>query len=321
MSDSNTPPRVHDPRRPDKAFGCGFLMGTADAIPGVSGGTMALILGIYELFIEALNTVLRLPVSLRSEEGRRELKAAFLFLIPLGAGVGTALFLATRLLVGRREEQGLIQDPATAPYFYAFFFGLVVVSAGVPWNRIREHSLRTRLLALAGVAGAFVFAGLEKLQHEPETWMLAGGGALAISVMLLPGISGSLLLVLLNQYQAVVEALHDRNIIRLLVFVAGVGTGAVLFVPLLRRLLRTAHDPTMAVLTGLMVGSLRALWPWKENYDHTAGSMRNLALERIGDAGAPTLLVLLAMIGGGAVILVLMAVERRHAGGRELRRP
>ena len=299
------------PVRPLRAFFSGLVMGTADAVPGVSGGTMALIMGIYERFIDALGTLLRLPLMLKEPGDRKRLASALVLLVPLFLGALIALFAATKILVGGGDEQGLIQDPATAPFCFAFFFGLVVASAPLPWQRIQEHSFRTVVLAALGAAGAFLFAGLESLQSEPETWMLVPGGALAIAVMLLPGISGSLLLVLLNQYQAVTQALHDRDVPRLLVFVAGVVAGVSIFIPLLRSLMRRAQDPTMAVLTGLMIGSLRALWPWKTNYDHKAGAMINHDIASIAELPVSWILVVAAMLAGAALVFFMSTIERR----------
>jgi putative membrane protein len=310
-SESSVPVSRERPLGTLPAFLCGSVMGAADAIPGVSGGTMALILGIYERFIDALGTVIRLPQTLRTAEGRARLRGAFALLIPLGCGVLLALYGATKLLVGKADEQGLLQAPESAPFCFAFFFGIVVVSAAIPWNRIAEHSIRTAALAALGAVAAFTFAGLEHVKSEPPDWMLVPGGALAITVMLLPGISGSLMLVLLNQYQTVTTALHERDATRLLLFLLGVVTGAAIFIPLLRRLMRRAHDPTMAVLTGLMVGSLRALWPWKTNYDHKSGAMTNYYLGEIVEGPASWILVVATVGIGASVVLILSRVEKR----------
>ncbi|MDJ0973806.1 MAG: DUF368 domain-containing protein [Planctomycetota bacterium] len=286
--------------RPHLSLVSGFLMGSADAVPGVSGGTIALILGIYERFIGALSTVIRFPARLRSPEGRTALREAFAFLVPLGIGVIAAYWLATRLLVGPEESPGWLRQAETAPLCYAFFFGLVLLSLREPWRRIRERHAKQFVAAVLGAAVAAGFVGLPYATAEPAQWMLLYGGALAISVMLLPGVSGSLLLVILGQYTTVAKAVHDKNLAVLGIFLCGVLIGLVLFVPFLRALLKRHHDVTMAALTGLMAGSLRALWPWKTNYEPKLGPMTNTG---VGD----DLFYVILAAGLGALTVVFLA--------------
>lgn len=293
------------------AAGAGLLMGAADAVPGVSGGTIALVLGIYARLLEAIARVLALPRALRTPAGRRGLAAALGFLGPLGLGILAALYLGTRLLVGPAEAPGWLRRPDTAPLCYAFFFGLVLVSLGEPWRRVRAR--RAAGWALAGAAALLAawFVGLPHAARAPEPWMLVPGGALAISVMLLPGVSGSLLLLAIGQYTTVAGALHDPRPGLLLLFALGVLLGLLAFVPLLRRLLARRPDLTLMALTGLMAGSLRALWPWKSHYDVAdagAGPVRNLWPD------APTPAVALAFLLGAAAVALLRRFERRLAG-------
>lgn len=283
----------------------GLLMGGADAIPGVSGGTIALILGIYNRFVESLNTVVRSPFHLHNPAKRSELWRALRFLVPLGIGVGIAYILVTKLLVGKSENPGLMIRADTAPYCYAFFFGLVLVSIREPWRRIQGIRAGHIVVALAGCAAAALFSGLPHVSAAPERWMLLLGGAAAISVMILPGISGSLLLVILGQYQAIVSALHDKDFATFGIFLAGIALGIISFVPLLRFLLARYHNLTMAALTGLMAGSLRALWPWKSSYDMKSAQLTNTG---IGD-GLPW--VVLAALIGAAVVWLLAKLEQR----------
>lgn len=296
------------PLPPHLAAVAGLLMGGADAIPGVSGGTIALILGIYERFIGALDTVVRSPALVRNAEGRRRLGRALALLVPLGAGVVVAYYLATKLLVGAAEEPGVIRRPETAPIAFAFFFGLVFASVREPWRRIRSRQPAHWMAGALGLVVAAAFAYLPHARSEPETWMLLFGGAGAISVMLLPGVSGSLFLVIIGQYTAVAGAVHDRAFGTLAVFLAGIALGVAAFIPLLRTLLARAHDTTMAVLTGLMAGSLVALWPFKDNYESKAGPMNNIA--PASDAGLLAAAGL-AAVAGAAVVLLLNRLERR----------
>jgi putative membrane protein len=283
----------------------GALMGSADAVPGVSGGTIALIIGIYERFIDSLSTMIRSPLSMGSRAGRKQVYEALAFLVPLGVGLAAAYYLVTKLLVGATDSPGVLRRPETAPILYGFFFGLVAVSLREPWRRIKIFKPQYIVAATLGAAAALAFVGLPYSSGEPATWMLLVGGAGAISVMLLPGVSGSLFLVIIGQYTMVAAAVHDRDFGILIVFLAGIGLGALLFVPLLRYLLHHRHDLTMAALTGLMAGSLRALWPWKDNYDPKVAPMVN---QGIGDQVA---LVAAAAVAGGAVVWLLAQLERR----------
>jgi putative membrane protein len=292
---------------PHLAVAGGLLMGGADAIPGVSGGTIALIIGIYERFIASLEAAVKTPVLIASPAGRRRLSRAFGFLVPLGVGVLIAYYLATKLLVGATDDPGILRQNATAPACYAFFFGLVLASITQPWKRIRRRGPGIGVAAAAGFIAAFIFTGLP-YQSATSTWMLLWGGAGAISVMLLPGVSGSLFLLIVGQYHLVVTAVHDRDAAVLAVFLGGLVLGAVLFVPVLRLLLDRRHDLTMAALTGLMAGSLRALWPWKTGYDPKLAPMSNVA--PFGST-VSYVWVALGLVAGVAVVYLLALLERR----------
>lgn len=285
----------------------GLLMGGADAIPGVSGGTIALIIGIYERFITALGVVVKAPVMVGTADGRRRLGRALRFIVPLGFGILVSYYVATKILVGKSAEPGFLRREATAPICYAFFFGLVIASIPQPFRRIREHGPTIWVAAAAGAAAAFVFTGLPYQGGTQATWMLLWGGAGAIAVMLLPGVSGSLFLVIVGQYNTVAMAFHDRRVLPLLVFAGGIALGAALFVPALRYLLERRHDLTMATLTGLMAGSLRALWPWKTGYDPKIAPMINTG------PTAPYHWVALGLVLGVAVVFLLTRLERRMA--------
>jgi len=291
--------------RPHLAFVAGFLMGSADAVPGVSGGTIALVLGVYERFLTALSRVLRAPRLLWHPDGRRRVLSALGLLVPLALGLGLAYYLGTLLLVGPEDRPGWLRRADTAPLCYAFFFGLVIASLREPWGRIGARRAGHWLAAAAAAAAAFAFTVVPHTTGEPAAWQLLYGGALAVTVMLLPGVSGSLLLVVLGQYTTVAGAVHDRHFDLLLVFAAGIALGLATAVPLLRRLLRRHHDLTMAALTGLMAGSLGALWPWKSNYEPKAGPLANTGVA--GDV----LPVVAAAILGAAAAYLLARLERR----------
>lgn len=301
-SDSPRPLPVH------LTLASGLLMGGADAVPGVSGGTIALIIGIYERFIDALGTMVRSPLLIANREGRARLKSALGLLVPLGVGILISYYLVTKILVGPEDDPGWLLRDDRAPICYAFFFGLVLFSLREPWRRISKVTPAHIGAAVAGCAAAALFVGLPYRTGEPAMWMIGLGGAGAIAVMLLPGVSGSLLLVILGLYTTVAGAVHDRDLGILAVFVIGMGLGVATFVPFLRYLLRARHDLTMAVLTGLMAGSLRALWPWKTHYDPKAVELGPMENTGIGDL-LPWVLV--AFAAGGGIVWLLAMLERR----------
>ena len=146
----------------------GLCMGAADAVPGVSGGTIALILGVYQRLIDSIGVFLKAPIHLRSAEGRTRFFDALRFLVPLGLGVVVAYWLGTRLLVGPSDAKGLLRRDETAPLCYAFFFGLVV-SLQEPWRRIAKVDARCIVAAVVACLVTAWAVGLEHAQKEPET--------------------------------------------------------------------------------------------------------------------------------------------------------
>jgi len=234
-------------------------MGAADIVPGVSGGTVALVLGIYEKFLGTIRDGARAIAALvkgRPGEAIQRLKAIdWAFIIPLGVGVLVAVGLLSsiidQLLVDRPEEMA------------GFFLGLVIASMIIAWDLLISPD-RRHLLYAAGVGlVTFILLGFSSGPAiNPPVWAWFGAGAIAICAMILPGISGSFLLLMMGMYAAVLGAVHDREIGSLLVFMVGAVLGLTLFSQLLGWLLENHHDVVIAVLVGLMIGSIRVLWPW-----------------------------------------------------------
>ena len=177
-----------------------------------------LIIGIYERFIDSLSTMVRSPLLLGDADGRDQIKRALMFLVPLGIGIVIAYYLATKLLVGPEDKPGVLRRSDTAPMCYAFFFGLVLLSVREPWRRIKSRNATHWVAAIAGFGTAAAFASMPHGGTETATWMLALGGAGAISIMLLPGVSGSLFLVIIGQYNTIApggarpRVRHDRRV-------------------------------------------------------------------------------------------------------------
>jgi len=252
----------------------GFAMGSADIVPGVSGGTIALVLGIYERFIGSVRAgskALTLLVR-RDVDGFRRWMAAveWSFIIPLVAGIGVAFLTLARLIRDLLHDQPEIMS--------AVFMGLVAGSVVIAWRLIRAPLVRHAvIIAVAGVA-TFIALGLARGTSEesvgqlaePAIWAFFIAGSIAICAMILPGVSGSFLLVVMGMYGPALQALTEVEILNLLAFGAGAVVGLALFSQLLHLALQRYHDLVMAVLIGLMAGSVRVLWPWPDGVDSTA---------------------------------------------------
>ncbi len=260
---SNPEPPPSDPAgtRAFKACGVlfakGFCMGTADVVPGVSGGTMALVLGIYEELLQSIKAIdlqfFRLLATFQFKRALRSIPLAFL--VSLFGGVLVAVFTLAKAL-----SWLLINYPIG---IWSFFFGLILASALLVGRRIETWHTGVFTGLIVCAVAAYALVGIVPLK-TPDSWMfLFVCGAIAICAMVLPGISGSFILVLLGKYQTILEAVHRLDFITLIVFGAGAVTGLMLFVRLLNWLLARYHTLTLACLTGLMIGSLRKIWPWK----------------------------------------------------------
>lgn len=233
-------------------------MGTADVIPGVSGGTMALVVGIYERLVLAVEMALTLPVALLrgwGETKRQFLAVEWRLLIPLGLGVVSAVVLASKVIPALMEAY-----PAECR---GFFFGLIAASIAIPWRRMARAGTREFVLIAIGAVLAFVLTGLpERMVSDPSLLRVFVSAAVAICAMILPGVSGAFLLLVLGMYEPTLRALNALDVAYVGVFILGCLVGLGLFSRVLNWLLEHYHDATMAVLIGLMAGSLRALWPW-----------------------------------------------------------
>ena len=276
-------------------------MGSADAVPGISGGTVALVIGLYRRLIDSIATVLEYP----RRRDFEALRAPLAFLLPLGLGMAAAYWLVSRLLIGPEGNPGILLRETTAPLCYGLFSGLVAVSLREPWRRIDAPQREHLAFAVTGAVATFVVLGLPFATSAPAGWMLPVGGALALTAMLLPGVSGSLVLVMLGQYATIAGAVHDLRLAPLLWFGSGGLVAALVVVPRLQRLLIERPGRTLAVLTGVMAGSLRALWPWKASYDVRAG---DLSPQFVGENWPE---VALAALLGGILVLALERLSRR----------
>jgi putative membrane protein len=309
-------PTHGEPPRPAGLLGIylrGIAMGTADIVPGVSGGTMALILGIYERLILALRSLARPPFLQALARGRVELAAKQVdgaFLLALFAGILTAVLSLAHLLSSLLESR-----PA---FVYAFFFGLIVASVLLVGRRIGNRTAPRWALFLAGAGAAWWLVGLTPAQTPDAAWFLFLSGALAVSALLLPGISGAFVLVLLGKYSYVLEALSNGDIVALGAVGAGLVFGVLTFSQVLGWLFRRFHDATLALLSGVMFGSLRKVWPWQAVSEGLTVNHPPPADIWSSEQG-PAWALLLALAGAAVVLLLDWAGARseQSSPGRE----
>lgn len=263
-------------------FSHGILMGAADAVPGVSGGTIALILGIYSKFIKSLFTCLEFIKDKFPSGSQDSFASSFIFLLNLGTGMLCSYYVVTKVLVGSDDDLGLLELKSTAPFVYSFFFGLVLFSIKEPWNLIKYPKNDNYILFFVGICLILVYTTFSLDTVNENNFLLVISGALALTAMLLPGISGALVLLTLGQYALIASSFHDLDFEPLLYFFLGGLIGLLFFVPSMNYAMNNFPDYTMSLLAGLMCGSLFTLWPWKENYE-AEGLSPNLTVGQVLD--------------------------------------
>jgi putative membrane protein len=236
----------------------GLGMGAADVVPGVSGGTIAFITGIYEELIHAIKVAGK---SVKEHLLKGQF-AAFMnavngyFLIFLLAGIGTSILVLSNLILYL-----LSFHPVPV---WSFFFGLIVASAIVVYQKIKTHNLGIFIMASVGAGLAWWITSGTPSETPMGLWFIFISGAIAICAMILPGISGSFILLLMGKYEYILTALKEVKLSIILTFIAGCIIGLTSFAHLLDWLLKRYHDLTVALLAGFMIGSLNKVWPWKK---------------------------------------------------------
>ena len=283
----------------------GALIGVAEVIPGVSGGTVALIVGVYRTLINAIaDAVLAVRQLIGLSEGGPSVRRfgatarslPWALLIPVFLGMGIALILGARFIEPLLETHPIQMK--------ALFFGLVLAGTYVPAHMVLSAGGRWRVkdvaLALVFAIILFFLVGIPPAEvADPGPVAVFLSAAVAICALVLPGVSGSFLLLTIGMYEPTIGAVNDLNFGYLIVFALGALLGLALFVTLLKWLLAHRTRITLVIITGLMIGSLRALWPW-ESAD--------------GFPAAPSSDVLSAVLlalAGIVVVVVLMIAERR----------
>jgi putative membrane protein len=250
----------------------GFCMGSADIVPGVSGGTMALILGIYERLLKAIRSfdkdwltdLLRLRLS--AALSRNDI----MFLAPLGFGIICAILFFTRViplptLILTRPE-----------LIYGLFFGLITASVVVLMKEVEHYGLRQILIVFAGIALGYTIVTLVPVETPTAPWFIFLCGFVAISAMLLPGISGSFILLILGKYAYVINALGTFDLLVIVTFSSGALAGLIVFSRAIVWLLDRYHQATLLLIKGILIGSLWIIWPFQERVYETVRGKEKL---------------------------------------------
>lgn len=288
----------------------GIGMGAADVVPGVSGGTIAFITGIYQELIDSIKSVnlsaLKLLFKGRIKEFWMTINASFL--VSLIVGIGISVVSLARVLKYILENQPIL--------IWSFFFGLIIASAIYVAKDIKKWNLSTVLSMFAGMVIAYIITVITPAEPNTSYWFIFLSGSIAICAMILPGISGSFILVLLGMYTFILGAVSDFNIPVIAIFLGGAAVGIILFSNILSWLLHHYYNLTIAMLAGFMIGSLNKVWPWKnvvETYIDRHGEIKPLIeqnvspikyMQETGDAQL-VYAVLLAALG----FILIFAIE------------
>ena len=237
----------------------GLGMGSADVVPGVSGGTIAFITGIYEELLNSIRSVngqtIGLLFKFKIAEFWKQINGNFLAAV--FGGILVAVASLSKLLKYLLEHQPI--------QLWSFFFGLIIASALVVSRQVTKWSIGSIITGILGIAFGYWITTVSATSTPDATWFIFVAGMIAICAMILPGISGSFILVLLGKYKDILEALTTLNIKTILIFMAGCVVGLLSFARLLSWTLKNFFNMTITFLIGLMIGSLNKVWPWKVN--------------------------------------------------------
>ncbi|MBL7857226.1 MAG: DUF368 domain-containing protein [Cyclobacteriaceae bacterium] len=244
----------------------GLSMGAADVIPGVSGGTVAFITGIYDELLNSIKSVdldaLKLILKFDLKGFWQKINGKFL--ATLFAGIITSLLSLAKLMTYLLEHHPIL--------IWSFFFGLILIAAPLVLREIKRWTIGAIITFFVGAGVAYAITVLSPAQSPDALWFVFLAGALAICAMILPGISGAFILLLIGKYQFMISALIGFNLPVVLVFMAGCVVGLIGFSRFLSWILNHYHSATVALLAGFMLGSLNKVWPWREVVEYVTNS-------------------------------------------------
>ena len=289
-------------------------MGTADIIPGISGGTIAFITGIYSQWLGAIVSINLIFVKklLRLDWKSALAEIHLRFLLTLFLGIAVAILTTARVM------HYFINNHAVLTW--SLFFGLILASIFVVGKEIDSWQGPTIFLAGAGVLSAFLIVGMIPVTTPDTWWFLVFSGIIVICAMVLPGLSGSFLLLILGKYEFVIGAIKNpfnfENLLVIFLFTAGGLIGIVSFSRILKFFLSRYRQATMAFLTGMMIGAMRKIWPWKEVIESKVVKGETYVLQEQNIL--PTkfdshfLLAVILMIAGVVFVLLLEKISQRR---------
>ena len=235
----------------------GIAMGSADVIPGVSGGTVAFITGIYNELLKSIKSIdieaLKLLTSFKIREFWSHINGNFL--VTLVAGIAISVISLAKLM-----GYLLLKHPILV---WSFFFGLIIISAMIVARDIEARNWKSFIAGLMGIAFAYFITEVSPAETPETWWFVLVSGALAICAMILPGISGAFILLILGKYKFILAALESYDVVTILIFMVGCLIGILSFSRLISWCLDNFKSITVAVLAGFMIGSLNKVWPWK----------------------------------------------------------
>ena len=255
---NNTPRTPRTPRQYLTLFLKGIAMGGADVVPGVSGGTIAFITGIYDTLLDSISAVnveaFRLLMQGKVAAFWQHINGNFL--ITLFGGIAVSILTLAKLISYFLEYYPI--------QLWSFFFGLIIIAAYLVAREIGRWSGGVYMAGIIGIAIAFGITLTTPAETPTALWFVFLSGAIAICAMILPGISGSFILLILGKYTYILEAVNERHFGIIVVFLLGCIVGITSFARVISWLLDHYHDIAVALLAGFMVGSLGKIWPWKE---------------------------------------------------------
>lgn len=286
----------------------GLAMGATDIIPGVSGGTIAFISGIYEELISSIRsidlTALKLLFSFKLKEFWKHINGNFLITVATGILIG--IFSLSHLI-----EYLLLYHPEN---IWSFFFGLIFASAVFIFKNYLKAKWQLILSLILGIVLAYWITSISPAETSNAYWFIFISGVIAICAMILPGISGSFILLLLGKYQFILNAVNELKIDILAVFILGALIGIISFSNLLSWLLKRFHDVTIILLAGFMLGSLNKIWPWKEvtaTYTDKYGHIKPLTeINVFPESLNSFLMALIFAVLGIAVVIVIEYISK-----------
>ena len=247
----------------------GMAMGGADVVPGVSGGTIAFISGIYEELLESIKAVnlpnLKLLVQGQFREFWKAINGNFLLI--LFSGILISIKSLAALLIYLKESFPI--------QLWSFFWGLIMISSVVVLRQITQWHWKVIVAGIIGIILAVIVTSLTPAHTSDSYFMIILSGVLGISAMILPGISGAFILLILGKYEFILTALNELNLVVIGLFIFGCTLGLVSFVRVISWLLSKYHNMAVALLAGFMMGSLNKLWPWKQTLEYRLDSHGN----------------------------------------------